>query len=94
MVPAVTILHYFRHANPYRVEAHSVTHNLLRVALLHFNETRLARVVEALKGAEQFAHALAAGMESDVWQKRAAFAARRVRDDDWYFTTFQDSCPL
>jgi glycosyltransferase involved in cell wall biosynthesis len=94
MVPAVTILHYFRHASPYKVEVRSVTHNLLRVALLHFNQARLARVLEALKGAEQFAHALTAGMESDAWQKRAEFAARRVRDDDWYFAQFADCCTV
>jgi hypothetical protein len=30
--------------------------------------------------------------ESDVWRKRADLAARRVRDDDWLFENFSDSC--
>ncbi len=94
VVPDVTVLHYFRHRNPYTVAWQSVAHNLLRVALLHFNEARLARVVAALKTEAKFAQALAHAAISDVWQQRARFAACRVRDDDWYFRTFQDSCPV
>jgi GT2 family glycosyltransferase len=94
VVPEVTVLHYFRKANPYKVEWQKVTHNLLRVALLHFNEARLARVVAALKSDTNFAPALAHAVDSDVWQRRAQFAACRVRDDDWYFAQFQDSCPV
>ncbi len=94
VVPEVTVLHYFRSANPYKVEWSAVTHNLLRVALLHFNQKRIGRVVSALKGEARFAEALAYAVESDVWQKRAEFAARRVRDDDWLFERFKESCPV
>jgi glycosyltransferase involved in cell wall biosynthesis len=94
VVPAVTVLHYFRRSNPYKVGWGAVTHNLLRVALLHFNQTRIARVIAALKNDANFASALAYAVESDVWQKRAEFAARRVRDDDWYFEKFADCCEV
>lgn len=94
VAPAVTVLHYFRKANPYKVEWGAVTHNLLRVALLHFNQARLTRVVNALKGNNNFAQAMAYAVESDVWQKRAEFAAHRVHDDDWYFEKFKDSCEV
>jgi len=94
VAPAVTVLHYFRKANPYKVEWGAITHNLLRVALLHLNGMRLTRVLAALKGDAKFEHALAHAVNSDVWQKRADFAARRVRDDDWYFEKFADSCPV
>ena len=94
VAPAVTVLHYFRKANPYKVEWGAITHNLLRVALLHFNQPRIARVVAALKSDPKFAQALAHAVESDVWQQRAAFAARRVRDDDWLFEKFADSCQV
>ncbi|MBV7332939.1 glycosyltransferase [Chloroflexi bacterium TSY] len=94
MVPSVNVLHYFRSSNPYSVEWGAVTHNLLRVALLHFNQERLARVVAALKGENKFAHALAVVVESDVWQQRAEFAAQRVRDDDWLFEKFSESCSV
>jgi GT2 family glycosyltransferase len=94
VVPDVTILHYFRKANPYKVEWGAVTHNLLRVALLHLNQARLARVIAPLKSDANFERALAHAVESDIWQKRAEFAARRVRDDDWLFEKFADSCPV
>lgn len=94
VAPAVTVLHYFRKTNPYRVEWGAVTHNLLRVALLHFNQSRLTRVVNALKGSVNFAAALAHAVESDVWQRRAEFAARRIRDDDWLFEKFADCCEV
>ena len=94
VAPAVTVLHYFRTANPYKVGWGAVTHNLLRVALLHFGQARITRVVDALKSNPNFAPALAHAVESDVWQQRAEFAERRVRDDDWYFEKFADSCQV
>lgn len=94
VAPAVTVLHYFRKANPYKVGWGAVTHNLLRVALLHFSQARITRVFDALKSNPNFAPALAHAVESDVWQQRAAFAARRVRDDDWLFEKFADCCEV
>lgn len=94
VVPEVAILHYFRTKNPYKVELKAVTHNLLRVAFLHFNPARIARVMEAVKNHPDFAHALAMLPDSDVWQQRASLASRRVRDDDWLFERFRDSCSV
>lgn len=92
VVPQVTILHYFRRENPLKIRQGIVTHNLLRVALLHFTRQRLNRVVAALKSQPDFGLAMAHAVDSDVWQQRAEFAARRVRDDDWLFEKFKDSC--
>ncbi len=92
VVPEVTVLHYFRNARPYGVQWHLLTHNLLRVALLHFNRQRISRVTAALRNRARFGVALAHAVESDVWQKRAEFEARRVRDDDWLFERFKESC--
>jgi glycosyltransferase involved in cell wall biosynthesis len=92
VVPEVTVLHYFRKARPYGIQWHLLTHNVLRVALLHFGHQRIARVASALRNRARFGAALALAVESDVWQKRADFAARRVRDDDWLFEKFKDSC--
>jgi glycosyltransferase involved in cell wall biosynthesis len=92
VVPEVTVMHYFRNERPYGVQWHLLTHNVLRVALLHFGDERLARVTSALRNQVRFGAALAYAVESDVWQKRAEFAARRVRDDDWLFEKFKDSC--
>ncbi|MBK9710389.1 MAG: glycosyltransferase [Kouleothrix sp.] len=92
VVPAVAILHYFRKENPLKLKHGIVTHNQLRVALLHFSQERIGRVVTALKSQADFGPAMAHAVDSDVWQRRAELAARRVRDDDWYFEKFSDSC--
>ncbi len=92
VVPEVTVLHYFRKRRPYGAEMRLLTHNVLRVALLHFNEARMGRVMTALRNHARFGAALAMAFESDVWQKRADLAARRVRDDDWLFEKFSDCC--
>jgi glycosyltransferase involved in cell wall biosynthesis len=94
VVPDLIVLHYFRSKNPYTVEWRSLTHNLLRVALLHLSEKRLARVLGALKSDPHFETTLAAVANSRLWQQRAYFADRRVHDDDWYFEKFKDSCPV
>ncbi len=92
VVPEVAILHYFRKENPLQLKHGIVTHNQLRVALLHFSQERIGRVVNALKSQGDFGPAMAHAVDSDVWQRRAEFAARRVHDDDWYFERFKDSC--
>jgi GT2 family glycosyltransferase len=94
VVPEVTVLHYFRQTNPNRARWQVVSHNLLRVALLHFSHERLAQVISALKTDAKFGDALALAADSDVWQKRADLAAHRVRDDEWLFETFKVSCPV
>ena len=92
VVPEVTVLHYFRKRRPYGAEMRLLIHNQLRVALLHFNAARMGRVLTAARNHPRFGPALAMALESDVWEKRAAFAARRVRDDDWLFAKFIDCC--
>ena len=92
VAPEVTVLHYFRKAQSYKVESRSLVHNLLRVALLHFNQARIARVMTALRNYARFGPALALAVDSDVWQRRAELAKRRVRDDDWFFEMFADCC--
>jgi GT2 family glycosyltransferase len=89
VVPEVTVMHYYRKVNPNKVEWTSVTHNLLRVALLHFSQDRLARVISTMKDDAKLGEAMAHAANSDVWQKRTEFDARRVRDDDWLFEYFK-----
>jgi hypothetical protein len=49
-------------------------------------------VLTALRNDARFGPALALALQGDVWAKRADFAARRVRDDDWLFEKFSDCC--
>ncbi|MEE9354945.1 MAG: DUF6065 family protein [Methylococcaceae bacterium] len=94
LVPDVKVMHYFRKINPNPAKAGILTHNTLRLALLHFNRERIERVVCALKDRPEFGQALALTADSDVWEKRDALAARRVRDDDWFFEKFKESCSV
>ncbi len=92
MVPDVIVRHYFRTQFTYGVDSRLLLHNQMRVALLHFNQNRLGRVLTAFRSHPLFGLALALAAESNVWEKRAEFAARRVRDDDWLFERFNDCC--
>jgi GT2 family glycosyltransferase len=88
VIPGVRVPHLFRSTFPYAVEAVAVLHNLLRIALVHFNESRLAQVVEALRTNPVFSPALARVAASDVWSRRAQMRNTRRRDDDWFFERF------
>jgi GT2 family glycosyltransferase len=91
VVPTVTIQHYFRKTHAEQMTEENVASHVLRTAFLHFNRRRIAQVVAALKHKPGFDQALASAAGSDVWEQSAAFATRRVRDDDWFFTRFGDS---
>jgi GT2 family glycosyltransferase len=94
VVPEVTVLRHFRKTNPDPAGWGAMAPNLLRIAFLYFNDERLARVVSAFKNDARYQEALAYAADSAVWQQRADFAARRVRDDDWLFKRFEDSCSV
>jgi GT2 family glycosyltransferase len=88
LLPQVEAVHLFRVERPFPVEWSWALHNRLRLALLHFDSRRVARVMETLRGHEAFAPALALAEQSDAAARRAALDSRRVRDDDWFFRTF------
>ncbi|HYM09837.1 MAG TPA: glycosyltransferase [Bryobacterales bacterium] len=88
LAPQVQVAHLFREARPYAVDWNAVLHNKLRLAFVHFEPERIARVVEALREDDGFASAVALTVESDVAARRAWFAARRSRGDAWFFERF------
>jgi glycosyltransferase involved in cell wall biosynthesis len=85
VVPEVEIPHYFRDRGPYEVKSVNVLHNVMRTAILHFNQERVAYVLHALMQHQNYARALALCSESDVWRRRDELRARRAHDDDWFF---------
>jgi glycosyltransferase involved in cell wall biosynthesis len=93
VAPEVIIRHYFRDTAFYEVDTIFVTHNLLRVAVLHFDGDRLASTIHALQYRPDFAKAMALTIASDAALRRAEFAERRVRDIAWLFEKFPDCCP-
>ena len=83
VVPQARVWHRFRTRPPYPVAFADVLHNRLRLALVHFNAPRLARVIESA-GAEALLAAIAGGAA----ERRAQLFAVRKRDDDWFFDRF------
>jgi GT2 family glycosyltransferase len=87
VVPEVEVTHFFREEHPYPLEWRTVIHNKLRLALVHFSPPRITHVVETLRDSEGFPDGVALIVGSDVADRRRRIAARRTRDDAWFFKT-------
>jgi glycosyltransferase involved in cell wall biosynthesis len=92
VVPTIKVAHLFRKKPPYSVRWTEVLHNLLRIALIHFNAERISRVVDTFKRHSGFSTALALCLQGDALTRRTALAARRIWDDNWYFDSFGLNC--
>lgn len=88
VAPQSRVSHLFRSRFPYRVSAAEVLHNLIRVAVVHFDQDRLEAVIAALRGNRVFPKAMAMVASSDAWTRRAEIHARRVSDDQAFFDRF------
>lgn len=86
--PSVLIYHLFRNKFPYHVEVQEIIYNRLRMALLHFNGERLARVFDHYKTTSGFGKLISSLFESDTKEKRQQLHRLRCRDDDWFFSEF------
>lgn len=88
VVPGTRIAHLFRAKFPYTVESFDVLHNLLRTAIIHFDQDRLTAVITALSKKPAFPRALALVLDSDVWIRRAEIRSQRVLDNPEFFDRF------
>jgi glycosyltransferase involved in cell wall biosynthesis len=86
--PQTLIHHLFREKQNYHVDQAQIGYNRLRLALLHFNPTRLARVIESFQPTRDFAQIMIWLLHSDTMQRRAQWMEERCRDDDWFFARF------
>jgi len=86
--PSVRVRHLFRTEQPYPVGFDTILHNRLRLALIHFKPARIERVARALCREKHFPAALALTAGTDIAERRSYWAARRIRDDDWFFRRF------
>lgn len=88
-VPDSLVYHLFRDAHPYEVTPDLVHYNHLRLALLHFDEPRLAKVLDHFVQARGRGAPLAKAFANGVAAERAALFATRTHDVDWLFQRFQ-----
>lgn len=87
-LPHVEVAHLFRPRHPYTVKPDWLIHNKLRLAFTHFNSSRAARVVEALKEYSSFSSAFGLAVGGNVWARRDGLSAQRLHDDDWFINSF------
>ncbi len=88
LIPEVDVEHEFHDRIPYKVDWRTVLHNRLRMAFLHFSNSRRRRVLDALNEYPDFTTALALVSKSDTVVQRSELASRRKHDDDWFFQRF------
>jgi GT2 family glycosyltransferase len=88
IAPRSRVSHLFRSRFPYRVSPAEILHNLIRVAMVHFEQDRLAAVIAALRDNPAFPKAMALVLEGDAWARRADVRARRVAADEAFFERF------
>lgn len=89
IVPRVEVRHLFRARSPFHVGWTEFLHNRLRLAFVHFGETRLSAVIAALGRHEELGAALLRAIEGGVERRRRELFARRTRNDDWYLKHFR-----
>ncbi|HEY1495153.1 MAG TPA: glycosyltransferase [Candidatus Solibacter sp.] len=88
VAPQVVVPHLFRSASPYPVGWPQYLHNRLRLAFVHLNAARLAKVVKALHKEPAFGDAMELLVSGDISARRRELLARRARTDDWFFERF------
>jgi glycosyltransferase involved in cell wall biosynthesis len=88
VAPQVVVPHLFRNASPYPVGWPQYLHNRLRLAFVHLNAARLAKVVKALHKEPAFGEAMELLVSGDISARRRELLARRARTDDWFFERF------
>jgi hypothetical protein len=92
VVPQVEVGHLFRMVTPYESRWASLVHNRLRMAFVHFCESRVERVLNALRSYNAFPAAMAMMLGTDVFARRALIGGERRFDDAWYFEKFALEC--
>ena len=85
--PKVKILHLFRERHPYPVSYSHVDYNMLRMAYSHFNEARIEKAKASVKYSS-LEDILEQIKNSDTFQQREKYLARRKYSDDWYMERF------
>jgi len=86
--PESLVYHLFRTSRPYSVDPALILYNHLRMALLHFDETRLQRIVARIMRFPTADACLTRALTDGTWTKRNVLAETRVHDINWFFDRF------
>jgi hypothetical protein len=88
VTPASQIRHLFRPHFPYQVDWDTTLYNVVRLAVVHFGEQALGRVLDRYAANPALPGAYARVVESDAWIRREAVSATCRRDSAWFFRRF------
>ncbi len=75
VVPGVIIAHLFRHRHPYRVTLWDAQYNQVRMAISHFSQARLAKVIEQIKPFGYWPQLVSLALKLEAARNRAGGAA-------------------
>lgn len=89
VTPEVTVKHVFRARHTYYISFNEVNFNLLRMAVSHFNQQRLAKTVNMIKTMPNIEQIITDVAFSDVWAQRKSYLELRQFDDDWFMQKFK-----
>lgn len=85
----LTVVHRFRTEFPYPVEPwQHYYYNLLRMAVSHFNEARVGKLLSIVDEAVDATLLLARLLTDDTTEDRRRWLQARVHDDDWFMSRF------
>ena len=86
--PKSVVHHLFRTSRPYDVDMSLIVYNQLRMAVLHFDERRLAAVLQRMVPYDGVERALAMAFANGIVHERDELLAARTHDVDWLFDRF------
>jgi len=86
--PFVKIGHHFRKIPPYQIDPVDFYYNRVRIAVSHFTEERIAKIIENLSSKTHMAQTLARIIASDSIDQRRSYFENRTHDDEWFFSKF------
>jgi len=89
IAPQVEVRHLFRSKSPSPMRWDQYLHNHMRLAFLHLKPARVAKVVSAFRGFDEFGEAMLLLLGTNVAARRQYLAGRRRQDDDWFFERFR-----
>lgn len=84
----LTVIHRFRSEFPYRVDPWQHYYNLLRMAVCHFNEERIGKVLSIVNESVDPTLLLARILTDDTAEERRRWLQSRAHDDDWFMSHF------
>lgn len=85
LIPQVDAVHLFRNRHPFAVDWPATLHNLLRVAVVHFDAERCRRVFACLTSQDALPSAFARLVDGDAWERRRVNQSGRRRGRRWVF---------